>query len=142
MKIIDLNLLLYATNEDFPHHNRARAWLESTLSDIEPVGFSWVVLLGFLRLSTRAGLFSRPLSVREAFDVVLAWLAQPCSTIVHPGERHGPILRDVLLPLGTAGNLVSDAHLAAIAIEHGAVLCSCDVDFSRFARLQWENPLS
>jgi uncharacterized protein len=142
VKIVDANLLLYAVNGDSPHHDRARRWLEDVLSGTETVGFAWTVLLAFLRLSTRAVVFPRPLEPGEAFELVDSWLGQPCATIVHPTERHADLLRDLLLPLGTAGNLTSDAHLAAIAIGHGAELCSSDRDFARFGGLRLTDPLA
>jgi hypothetical protein len=142
MKIVDANVLLYAVNGDAPQHGAARAWLETVLSGTETVGFAWIVLLAFLRLSARAAVFSRPLLVAESVGVVEAWLEQPCATIVHPGDRHLRILKDLIEPLGTGGNLTSDAHLAALAIEQGAELCSCDADFSRFPGLRWRNPLA
>ena len=142
MKLIDANLLLYAVNADAPLHAPARDWLNAVLSGTETVALTWSVLLAFLRLSTRAVVFSSPLSPEEAFEVIEAWLGQPCVTVVHPTERHAVVLRDLILGAGTAGNLTTDAHLAAIAIEHGAELCSCDNDFARFAGLRWSNPLS
>ena len=142
MKIIDANLLLYAVNEDSPRHEQARRWLEGVLSGTESVGFAWTVLLAFLRLTTRAAVFPHPLQPGEAFDLIDSWLGQPCATIVHPTERHAELLRKLLLPLGTAGNLTSDAHLAALAISHGAELCSCDGDFARFEGLRWSDPLA
>jgi len=142
VKLLDANLLLYAVNEDAPLNAKARRWLETTLNDTETVGFAWTVLLAFLRLSTRSGVFEQPLAASESLDLMESWMAQPCSTVVHPGERHARVLRDLLDPLGTGGNLVSDAHLAALAIEHGATLCSCDNDFSRFPGLRWRNPLA
>ena len=141
MKLLDANLLLYSANEDAPLHAKARSWLETLLSGSETVGFTWLVLLAFLRLSTRAAVFPRPLEPGESLDLIDSWLSQPCSTVVDPGERHLRILRDLIAPFGTAGNLTSDAHLAALAIEHGAELCSCDSDFSRFPGLRWRNPL-
>ncbi len=99
------------------------------------------MILAFLRVSTRPTVFPEPLTITEALDVTGNWLAQPCSVIVHPGERHHAILRDTLNHLGAGGNLTSDTHLAALAIEHGAELCSCDSDFSRFPGLRWQNPL-
>lgn len=142
MKIVDANLLLYAVNEDSPRHDRARRWLEEVLSGTETVGFAWTVLLAFLRLSTRTAVFPRPLAPGEAFDLMDSWLDQPCAAIVHPTERHADLLRDLILPLGTAGNLTSDAHLAAIAIGHGAELCSSDGDFARFPGLRWTDPFA
>jgi len=141
MILLDANLLIYAVNEDAPLHRRAKPWLESILSGQETVGFPWNVLLAFLRLTTRPGLFRNPLPVEIAFDVVATWLGQTCATVVHPGPRHLAVLRELIEPLGTGGNLTSDAHLAALAIEHGAELCSSDGDFARFAGLKWRNPL-
>jgi toxin-antitoxin system PIN domain toxin len=141
MKLLDANLLLYAVNKDAPLHAKAKAWLETTLSGQETVAFSWNVILAFVRLTTRPGLFRNPLSPERAFDLVAAWLDQPSATVVNPGPRHLAILRDLLTALGTGGNLSSDAHLAALAIEQNAELCSCDGDFARFAGLRWRNPL-
>ncbi len=142
MKLVDANLLLYATDERSPRHGAARTWLEARLSGDEPVAFAWAVLLAFLRLSTNPRVFERPLSAERAFDVIQAWLAQPCATVVHPGDRHATLVRQLLGSLGTAGNLVTDAHLAALAIEHGAELSSSDTDFARFSGLRWKNPLA
>lgn len=141
MKLLDLNVLVYAMDESSSRHQAARDWLDETLSGSDTVGFAWHVLIGFVRLSTRSAVFAAPLTVSEALDVVDGWLRQPCVTVVHPTERHATVLRELLTPLGTAGNLTSDAHLAALAIEHGAGLCSTDVDFSRFAGVRWIDPL-
>jgi toxin-antitoxin system PIN domain toxin len=141
VKLPDVNLLLYAIDEEAPKHERGRVWLEETLSNTEAVGFAWGVLLGFLRISTNPAILERPLGLSEALDYVDAWLDQPCAAIVAPTERHPALLRELLEQLGTAGNLTSDAHLAALAIEHGAELCSCDTDFSRFEGLRWRDPL-
>jgi len=142
MILLDANLLIYAVNADAPLNRKAKSWLESALSGPETVGFPWIVLLAFLRLTTRQGLFRHPLPVDMALDLVASWLDQPHGTIVHPGPRHLPVLRELLVPLGTGGNLTSDAHLAALAIEHRAELCSADNDFARFKGLKWRNPLS
>jgi uncharacterized protein len=141
MILIDANLLIYAVNRDAPLHAKAKAWLEDVLSGTETVGFSWNVLLAFLRLTTRAGLFHQPLSAETAFRVVEGWLGEPPVTVLEPGPEHLRLLRDLVLPLGTGGNLTSDAHLAALAIEHGATLCTTDADFSRFPRVRWKNPV-
>jgi hypothetical protein len=141
MILLDANLLIYAVNADSPLNSKARSWLETSLSGPETVGFPWNVILAFLRLTTRPGLFRHPLPMDAAFDLLARWLEQPSATIVHPGPRHLPLLRQLLLPLGTGGNLTSDAHLAALAIEHGAELCSSDADFARFNGLKWRNPL-
>jgi toxin-antitoxin system PIN domain toxin len=142
VKLPDVNLLLYAVDETSPRHDAARVWLERTLSGSETVAFVWVVLLAFVRLSTHAAVFSRPLDLDAALDLVDEWLAQPCVTVVAPTERHAAVLREMLQPLGTAGNLTTDAHLAALAVEHGAQLCSCDADFGRFSGVRWSDPLS
>lgn len=141
MNLPDVNLLLYALDTSSPRHDVARRWLEAQLSGTEPVAFAWVVLLAFVRLATQARVFTHPLGAEEALDIVDGWLAQPSATVVHPTERHPTQLRSLLTAAGTAGNLTTDAHLAALAIEHGAMLCSCDADFSRFAGLRWHNPL-
>lgn len=141
MKLVDANLLLYGVDSRAPRHRAARAWLEAQLGGTETIAFSWGVLLAFLRLSTSPRVFAQPLAGDRALDIVDAWLAQPSATVVHPGDRHAAVLRRLLAPLGTAGNLVSDAHLAALAIEHGAELCSCDTDFARFPGLRWVDPL-
>ena len=142
MILLDANLLIYAVNEDAPLNRKAKSWLESVLSGPETVGFSWNVLLAFLRLTTRPGLFRHPLPVETAFDLVASWLDQTSATIVHPGPRHLQVLRGLLLTLGSGGNLTSDAHLAALAIECEAELCSSDTDFARFPGLKWRNPLA
>ena len=142
MKLADVNLLLYAYDQVAPQHTRARPWLESLLSGTESVGFAWTVLLAFVRLSTRVRIFASPLTSAEAFDIIDSWLAQPCALVVQPTDRHSAILRGLLEPLGTAGNLTSDAHLAALAIEHGGEVCSADTDFGRFRGLRWSNPLA
>jgi toxin-antitoxin system PIN domain toxin len=142
VKVVDLNLLLYAIDEESPQHEIARPWLEDVLSGTEEIGFAWIVLLGFLRISTNPVILERPLAPEEALDCIDGWLAQPSATVIHPTERHATHLRELLEPLGTAANLTSDAHLAALAIEHGGELCSADTDFARFAGLRWDNPLA
>jgi toxin-antitoxin system PIN domain toxin len=142
VKLLDVNLLIYAVNRDAPLHEPARDWLEETLSGTETVALVWNVILAFLRLSTRPVIFASPLSTEAAFDIIESWLAQPCVTVVHPTDRHASILKELLLAIGTAGNLSTDAHLAAIAIEQGAELCSNDHDFDRFPGLRWFNPLT
>jgi uncharacterized protein len=141
VRLLDVNLLLYAYDAQSPRHKPAREWLEQTLSGSETVGLPWVVMLAFIRLITRSVVVEHPLTVDEAIDLVESWLDQPCVTIIHPTDRHPVVLRELLQPFGTAGNLTTDAHLAALAIEHGASLCSCDADFSRFPGLRWSDPL-
>jgi uncharacterized protein len=141
VRVVDANLLLYATDERSPVMGPHGRWLEQQLSGHDPVAVAGTVLLAFLRVSTSHRVFERPLSPDRAFDVIERWLAQPCAVIVQPGSRHAALLRQVLSPFGTAANLVSDAHLGALAIEHGAELNSCDSDFARFSGLGWVNPL-
>jgi uncharacterized protein len=141
VKLVDTNLLLYAVDDTSVHHGRARPWLEDVLSGTETVGFAWNALLGFVRLITNPRVFTTPLTVDEALDIVEAWLVQPNATILQPTRRHAAVLRDLLGPLGTAGNLTSDAHLAALAREHGAQICSTDGDFARFPGVELVNPL-
>ena len=140
MKVVDANVLLYAVNRDSPHHAPARRWLDVALSGDEPVGFAWVVLLAFFRLTTRQGIFPSPLTLRQAVSVLETWLAQPVAVVLQPTVRHLDVLHGMLGPLGTAGNLVTDAHLAALAVEHGAEIVSFDSDFSRFPGVQWRTP--
>lgn len=142
MKLPDVNLLLYAIDSSAPRHRAARHWLEEQLSGTETFAFTWSVLLAFLRLSTSSRIFAEPMAPAEAFDMVDGWLAQPCTTVVHPTERHAALLRELLEPLGTAANLTTDAHLAALSVEHGAELCSSDRDFSRFPMVRWSDPLA
>jgi uncharacterized protein len=142
MIVVDVNLLIYAINQDSPDHQKAKSWLESAISGTETVGLPWIVVLAFLRLTTRTGFFQKPLTVNAAFDLVDAWLRQPSVTVPEPTARHLQTMRDLISPLGAGGNLTSDAHLAALAVEHGAELCSTDNDFGRFSRLRWRNPLS
>lgn len=136
MKVVDANVLLYAVNTDAPHHATAREWLDKALSGEETVGFSWIVLLAFLRISTHPSIFNRPLAAAEATQIVEEWLEQPGSVVIGPTSRHLGILRGLIDTNGTAGNLVSDAHLAAICVEHGAEIVSFDTDFTRFTGLR------
>jgi toxin-antitoxin system PIN domain toxin len=140
VKVVDANVLLYAVNEDSPHHAEARGWLDSSLAGTETIGFAWVVLLAFLRLSTRPRLFPRPLGLDEAGDVIEAWLAQPPAVVPHPTTRHLALLRGLLEATGSAANLVNDAHVAALALEHDAVVVSYDADYARFEGVPWEKP--
>jgi len=142
VRIPDLNLLTYAVDLESPEHLRALHWWNDTLSGSETIGLAWTVLLGFVRLTTNARVFRSPLASDAALDYVDRWLAHPITTVVDPTPRHAQVLRDLLSKAGTAGNLVADAHLAALAIEHGATLCSADRDFGRFIGLEWMNPLA
>lgn len=141
MILPDVNLLIHAYNAGSSVHDRARGWWEGVLSDPAPVGLAWVVIVGFIRITTHPRILANPLPAADACGHVAAWLAQPQVILVHPGERHATILFDLLRALGTAGNLTTDAHLAALAIEHQVELQSTDADFGRFSGLSWRNPL-
>jgi toxin-antitoxin system PIN domain toxin len=140
VKLVDANVLLYAVNADGPNHDEARRWLDRALSGSEAVGFAWIVLLAFLRLSTRADLFRRPLTVEQAADVVAHWLSARPAVVTHPTTRHLELLRGLVQATGVAANLVNDAHLAALALEHDAVVVSYDRDFGRFTGVRHELP--
>jgi toxin-antitoxin system PIN domain toxin len=141
MILIDANLLLYAYDPSSPHHLAARDWLETTFSRPEPVGLAWMTLLAFLRIGTSTRPLENPLSVSEATTIVAVWLERPMVTHLNPGERHWEILRDLMTRGQARGPLVTDAHLAALAIEHGAALATTDRDFARFPGLKFFNPL-
>lgn len=141
MKIVDLNILLYAVNSAATEHRRARTWWEHAVNDEDVIGLPWVVLLGFLRLSTNPRVFPQPLDPGAAASKVDAWLARDNVRVVREKDEHWATLKPLLGATGTAGNLTTDAHLAALAISHDAVLLSSDMDFARFKGLRWENPL-
>lgn len=142
MIVPDVNLLLYAIDNSSPQHQRARAWLNAIMSGTETVAFSWTVLLGFIRLVTNPRVFAKPLDAASAIEIASSWLAQPNAVPVNPTDRHLSVLKDLLEPIGTAGNLTTDAHLAALAVEHGAEIHSADSDFARFPGVTWVNPLA
>jgi toxin-antitoxin system PIN domain toxin len=141
MKLIDANILLYAVHRKAVEHERVRRWWEGALSGDEPIGLPWIVVIGFLRLATRAGVFEKPLSLDTAISHVDEWLAQPNVRVVFESDAHWRYLTELLRQTGTAANLTTDAHLAAIALGNGATIVSCDADFGRFRQIQWENPL-
>lgn len=140
MKVVDANVLLYAVNSEAPRHAEANRWLDGALSGSETVGFAWIVLLAFVRLSTKSSIFPSPLSADAAFDRVDAWLAQPQAVVIEPSPRHGTIVRGLLASAGAAGNLVTDAHLAALALEHRGEVVTYDTDFGRFDGVRWSQP--
>ena len=133
MKIVDANVLIYAVNRDARHHEDSRAWLDDALGGADVVGLNWVALLAFLRLATKRELFAQPLTVPEATQQIREWMSAPGAVIASPGELHATYLLEMLESLGVAGNLVNDAHLAALAREHHAEIVSYDSDFDRFA---------
>jgi len=137
----DVNLLVYAYNADAPHHAAARAWWEKTLVSGEEVGIPWAVSMGFVRLMTHPRVLVRPLEPERAIQYVQSWFELPAVRALEPGARHLEILIHLLRPLGVAASLTTDAHLAALAIEYRAELCSNDADLARFSGLVWRNPL-
>ncbi len=138
MILPDANVLLYSVNSASRHHVAARQALEGAFARTDRIAFAWTVLLAFVRLSTRASIFERPLSVTGALQVVGDWLEQAPALVVHPTPRHSKLLGQLLGDAGTAGNLTMDAHLAALAIEHNAAVITFDRDFGRFQGLRWE----
>lgn len=140
MILVDTNLLLYAHVADYPQHDRSREWLERRLGGPPRVGLPWPSLLGFVRLVTNPRLFPRPEPVQDAWAQVVDWLDVDVAWVPTPTPRHREVFAS-LVPSITGSNLVPDAHLAALAIEHGLVLASADDDFGRFPGLRWENPL-
>lgn len=132
MLMVDANVLLHAVNEPAIEHEAARRWLRVALGGGEAVAFAWTVVLAFMRLSTHPAVFARPLSSAQAAQAAEAWLGARPAITIEPTRRHLPLLRGLLEQTGTAGNLVGDAHLAALALEHGATVVSFDRDFARF----------
>ena len=141
MKVVDLNVLLYVVNENAAHHRALLTWWEDAVNGDESVGLPWAVLLGFIRMATNPKIFPHPLDPATAISKIGSWLALPNIYVAREKDGHWEILRTMLIESGTAGNLTTDAHLAALAISHGAVLVSCDSDFARFRGLRWENPI-
>ena len=142
MIVVDANILLYAEDSLSPIHDRAREWWDARLSSSESIGLCWPVLLAFLRIGTNSRVFERPLSLKTAVDRVHSWLEQPCVHLIYPTSSHWEILSMLIVDGQAKGNLISDAHLAALAIEHNGLLYSTDADFSRFAKLKWKNPIT
>ena len=141
MILIDANLLLYAYDSSSEHHKAAADWLSASFSRPEPVGLAWVTILAFLRIGTHPRMRAQPFSLTEAVDIVQQWLDQPNVRIVTRTGRHWTILKDLIGTAQVRAALVTDAHLAALAIEHGAILYTTDRDFTRFPGLKWSNPL-
>lgn len=142
MKIIDLNILLYAINPSVEHHQVVHSWWESALNGEEGLGLTWLVLSGFVRITTNPRIFPKPLVIDHALLKIDNWLRHDNITLIQETKDHWTIFRELVENSGAAGNLTTDAHLAAIAISHGATLISCDSDFSRFKSIRWFNPLA
>jgi toxin-antitoxin system PIN domain toxin len=140
--LVDVNVLVHAVNRDAPRHERALSWWDDRLSDVEPVCLAWVTLLGFARITTNPRIVPKPLSLEAAGAYISSWLDQPCVRILEPLDGHWARVEGLLKAAGTAGTLTTDAHLAALALEHGCEICSTDADFRRFADIPWSNPLA
>jgi toxin-antitoxin system PIN domain toxin len=140
--LVDANILVFAVDTAAAEHERARDWLEQQLNGDRRVGLPWESLTAFVRLVTNPRAFARPLAPSEAWDIVEAWLAVPVTWVPGPTERHATVLGDLVRRYRLSGNLVPDAHLAAIALEHGAEVVSADTDFARFTEVRWSNPLA
>ncbi len=141
MIVPDVNLLVYAYNEDAPLHEQARDWWEELANGTERIGFPWMVAAGFVRIVTQHRTAIRPVSPERAVDLIAEWLSLPQVAPLNPGSQHLSILRQLVVAAGVGGNLVTDAHIAALAIEHQAEVHSNDSDFARFPGLRWLNPL-
>ncbi len=142
MILVDANILLYAEDSLSPQHQKARVWWDDLLSQEDPVCLCWAVVSAFIRIGTNPRVFEQPLSLKQAIARVQSWLDQPCTRIVRPTENHWTYFQHMLIGGQALANLVTDAHLAALAIENGCSLASTDADFARFPKLKWFNPLS
>jgi toxin-antitoxin system PIN domain toxin len=140
MVIVDANVLLYAVDRASSHHEQSRSWLDASLAGGEAVGFAWIVLLAFIRVGTNPAILPNAMTADEAASQIEAWLGAPAPVISEPTSRHAALLRGLLRDTGTAGNLVTDAHLAALAVEHGADVVSFDRDFGRFPQVRHRLP--
>jgi uncharacterized protein len=140
MVIVDANVLLYAVDSASAHHAPARRWLDGSLAGAEAVGLAWVALLAFVRIGTNPSILPRPMTADEATDQVERWIEAPAAVVAQPTARHASLLRGLLQATGTAGNLTTDAHLAALAVEHGAAIVSFDRDFARFPGVRHRLP--
>ncbi len=142
MILVDANILIYAHVASFKQHNKARDWLDRQFNGHGRVGLPWASLLAFLRLVSNPRVFERPEPIADAWQQVRMWLTCTTCWIPQPTERHVDIIGELLTVSGIQANLIPDAHLAALALEHGLTLCSTDGDFARFPHLRWTNPIS
>jgi toxin-antitoxin system PIN domain toxin len=140
--LVDANILLYAEDSLHPRNRKARTWWDDQLSGSRSVCLCWTVLSAFIRIGTNPRVFESPLSLEQAVARVQSWLEQPCARVVRPTDRHWTVFQQMLSDGQAVANLVTDAHLAALAIEHGCQLASTDSDFARFSKLKWMNPLA
>jgi uncharacterized protein len=140
--LVDANILLYAEDSLSEHHNAARTWWDKQLSGSDAVGLCWPVITAFIRIATNVRLHRRPLTLKESVQRVQSWLDQPCVRILTATEQHWILFQQMLRASNATGNLVADAHLAALAMEHNSTLASTDTDFARFRGLRWRNPIA
>ena len=140
MVIVDANVLLYAVDRTSTHHDASRSWLDASLAGAEAVGLAWIALLAFTRIGTHPAILAHPMTAEQAAEQVEAWLSAPAAIVAQPSTRHAALLRGLLRDSGTGGNLTTDAHVAALAIEHGADVVSYDRDFGRFAGVRHRLP--
>ena len=141
MILVDVNLPVHAINLDSPFHEQARTWWDAVLSDTEPVCLAWVTIIGFLRITTSRHILAEPMAHSAAYAHVEGWFKQPCVRTIDPLPGHWARVRSLVDSVGSAGNLTTDAHLAALALEHGCEVYSTDSDFGRFPGLRWTNPV-
>lgn len=142
MLIVDVNILIYVTQEDAIEHQRVLDWWTEAVDGPEPIGLPWTSLVGFLRVSTNKKIYPRPLTIQEATERVASWIEHHNTSLVAPSQNHWKHYKTTLLNSNASGNLVTDAHFAALAISRDATLVSCDTDFARFKNLRWLNPLT
>jgi uncharacterized protein len=140
--LVDANILLYAQDSLSSLHQKALLWWDDLLSQSEPVCLCWTVLSAFIRIGTNPRVFEHPLSLEQALARIQSWFDQPCTRVIRPTEQHWTVFQQMLTDGQAVANLVTDAHLAALAIEHGCAIASTDSDFARFPKLKWINPLS
>lgn len=140
MRLVDTNVLLYAVDSSARHHAESRGWLDRSLVGTETVAFTWLTVVGFVRIATSPRIFEDPLSLDDATEQARRWLGAPAARVVEPGSDHLRTIARLLEPTGTAGNLVSDAHLAAVALANRAVVVTFDNDVDRFSDVRWERP--
>lgn len=141
MILVDANILLYAEDSLSAFHQQARKWWDDQLSGSEPVCLCWTVLSAFIRIGTNPRVFENPLSLEQAQARIQSWFDQPCTRIIRPTEQHWTAFQQMLTAGQAVANLVTDAHIAALALEHGCTVASTDADFARFPKLRWINPL-
>jgi toxin-antitoxin system PIN domain toxin len=142
ISIPDVNVLVYAVDEQSPFHRPSNEWLTGALNGQSPVGFTWHALAGFVRIVTNPKITPKPRSVVEAFDSIESWLAQTPSRVIHPAATHLATFRRLVEAAGAAGNRTTDANLAAIALGHDGEVVSCDSDFGKFPGLKRFNPVT